>query len=282
MEIEIQKIDWSAAWADGQRRSRSERPYGDPSFWNKRARKFSERQTEKNGYSQAFLSRLNLEKGLSVLDVGCGPGTLALPLAEKVGRVTAIDFSEVMLSILKERMEAARLQNIDPVLMGIDDEWESRGLIPHDLVIASRSTATHDLQGMLSKLTRFARKEVVITAMVGKGPFDPRIFEAAGRKREAGPDYIYVINQLYRMGIYASLDFIVQNIERSYESHEAAIEDCGWMMEALTQDEKARLSRFFKDNLEKRDGRWFLSKAEPVRWAVIRWRPNGENGAETD
>lgn len=284
METDIRQIDWSAAWADAQMRNRPDRPYGDPSFWNKRARKFADRHTSQNGYPEAFISRLDLAPGFSVLDVGCGPGTLAIPLAKKVDRITALDFSETMLSILKERMEETQVTNIDPILMGIDDEWESRGMVPHDLVIASRSTATHDLKGMLSKLTRFARKQVVISAMVGKGPFDPRIIEAAGRKREAGPDYIYVINQLYRMGIYASLDFIVQNIERSYESHEAAVEDCRWMIEAMTQDEAARLYRFFKGNLEKRDGRWFLSGSEPVRWAVIRWNSNGErgHGAEND
>lgn len=271
METDIRNIDWSAAWAEAQTRIRAKRPYGDPLFWNKRARNFADHQSGKNDYPRQFVDRLYLDPTWSVLDVGCGPGTLALLLAERVRTVTALDFSESMLSILKERTDEAKIDNINPVLANIDDNWDDLGIMQHDLVIASRSMATRDLEGILSRLTRFARKKVVVSAMVGKGPRDPRILEAAGRVREPGPDYIYVINQLYRMGIYADLGFIVQNIERSYESHDAALEDCRWMIDGMTGEEEDRLRRFFRENLEQRNGKWFLTGSEPIRWAVISW-----------
>ncbi|MFA6011878.1 MAG: methyltransferase domain-containing protein [Desulfobacteraceae bacterium] len=271
METDIQSIDWSAAWAEVQTRNRAKRPYCDPSFWNKRARNFADHQSGKNDYPRQFVDRLHLDPGWSVLDVGCGPGTLALLLADQVRKVTALDFSENMLSILKQRTDEAGVNNIKPFLANIDDNWDELGIMQHDLVIASRSMSTRDLEGILSKLTRFARKKVVVSTMVGKGPRDHRIMAAAGRAQEPGPDYIYVINQLYRMGIYAELGFIVQNIERSYESHDDALEDCRWMIDNMTGEEDDRLRHFFRENLEQRDGRWFLTGSEPIRWAVISW-----------
>jgi len=271
METDIRNIDWNAAWSEAQAKSRAKRPYGDPTFWNKRARGFADHQNGKNDYPRQFVDRLPLDPVWSVLDVGCGPGTLALLMADRVRRVTALDFSENMLAILKEWADEAKIANIAPVLANIDDDWDEKGIMQHDLVIASRSMATRDLEGTLSKLTRFARKKVVVSAMVGKGPRDPRIMEAAGRTHQPGPDYIYVINQLYRMGIYAELGFIVQNIIRSYDSHDDAFADYQWMFEDMTTEEEDRLRRFFRENLEEHNGQWFLTGSEPVRWAVISW-----------
>ena len=274
MEINVRQIDWSEAWSQAQSRSHK-RPFGDPTYWTKRARNFADRQNGKNDYPRKFVDRLELDSGWSVLDVGCGSGTLALPLAERVRHVTALDFSETMLDILGERMTDMGLNNIFRVRAGIDDDWDALGMNPHDLVIASRSMITPDLEGFLAKLTRFARRKVAVSAKVGHGPFDPRITEAAGKTREPGPDYIYVVNQLYRTGIFASVDFIVQNIQRTFAGIDDAVENCRWMFDALTPEEEGRLRDFFKDNLEERDGRWHLTGSEPVRWAVICWDAGG-------
>jgi len=52
---------------------------------------------------------------MNVLDAGCGPGRLTLPLAENVGptgEVTAIDIQEGMLRQAQERAQKAHLTNI--------------------------------------------------------------------------------------------------------------------------------------------------------------------------
>ena len=48
-------------------------------------------------YSDAFLARLDLDGVDSVLDVGCGPGLLSLPIAARVRQVHALDYSRGML-----------------------------------------------------------------------------------------------------------------------------------------------------------------------------------------
>jgi SAM-dependent methyltransferase len=52
------------------------------------------------------VERLDLRPGMNVLDAGCGPGRLTLPIAESVGtrgEVTAIDIQEGMLRQAQDR-----------------------------------------------------------------------------------------------------------------------------------------------------------------------------------
>lgn len=59
--------------------------------------------------------RLRLEKGMKLLDVGSGPGRLALPAAKLVGKsgeVVALDLQSKMLKKLSVRAEDMELTNI--------------------------------------------------------------------------------------------------------------------------------------------------------------------------
>lgn len=72
------------------------------SAWDGRARDYG-RGSGDDGYADAFLARLDLHGAHSLLDVGCGPGTLALPLARRLREVIALDYSAAMLEQLRAR-----------------------------------------------------------------------------------------------------------------------------------------------------------------------------------
>jgi len=62
-----------------------------------------------------IFQRLDLEKGMKLLDVGSGPGRLALPAAKLVGKsgeVVALDLQSKMLKKLSVRAEDMGLDNI--------------------------------------------------------------------------------------------------------------------------------------------------------------------------
>jgi ubiquinone/menaquinone biosynthesis C-methylase UbiE len=66
-----------------------------------------------------LLERLGLEPGMRVLDAGCGPGRLTVPIARAVGpegEVVALDSQEAMLARLRRRVEAEGLANVRPRL----------------------------------------------------------------------------------------------------------------------------------------------------------------------
>ncbi len=66
------------------------------------------RAMEKVAGSGLLFDRAGITAGMHVLDAGCGPGRLTLPLAERVGEhgsVLAVDLQEGMLSRLRARLQ---------------------------------------------------------------------------------------------------------------------------------------------------------------------------------
>jgi len=65
--------------------------------------------------TQKTIQRLALDPGMKVLDAGCGPGRLTLPMAKitgPYGEVTALDIQEGMLLEAQKRAREAGLTNI--------------------------------------------------------------------------------------------------------------------------------------------------------------------------
>jgi precorrin-6B methylase 2 len=73
--------------------------------------------------AKTIVEHLNVKPGMSVLDAGCGPGRLTLPLAEAVGpqgSVMALDLQEGMLSRVREKVQNPGLQNVEFLQAEID------------------------------------------------------------------------------------------------------------------------------------------------------------------
>ena len=69
----------------------------------------------KTNRAHVIIEHLDVTPGMYVLDVGCGPGRLTIPLARAVGEngcVVAIDVQAGMLKRARERAESAKLTNI--------------------------------------------------------------------------------------------------------------------------------------------------------------------------
>ncbi len=72
--------------------------------------------------AQAVLAHIELAPGMNVLDAGCGPGRLTIPIAKKVapaGRVLAVDMQSRMLERAKAKAAASGAANIDFLLAGL-------------------------------------------------------------------------------------------------------------------------------------------------------------------
>ncbi len=262
-------IDWNKLW----REARNKKTWHGKTKadWNKRAAGFAKRHIGSK-YVRDFIARLSLNREMTVLDVGAGPGSLAIPLAGRVKSLTAMDFAPQMLEILQQRAKEEGLNNIKTIEGAWEDDWQALGIVPHDLVIASRSMSVDDLAGALKKLNNFARCQVVIGDRVGSGPFDPSLFTAIGRKFEPGPDYIYTINILYEMGIHARVDFIDLSPAQTYNTRQDAIDSCRWMFDDLTATEDEKLAQHLAGRLQQdNNGQWILINEVCPKWAMISW-----------
>lgn len=65
---------------------------------------------------------VSLSPVLNILDYGCGTGTLTVLLAERAGKVTAVDSSAGMLDVLKQRIEQQQINNISIVNCDYSDK----------------------------------------------------------------------------------------------------------------------------------------------------------------
>lgn len=103
----------------------------------------------------------------SVLDVGCGPGALALPLARAGSRVTALDWSPAMLESLRE--QARRW--ICPPPRAVCAAWEDYAPAePQDLVLAAFFPDAYSPEG-LARLESWSRGKVALVLGDGRETF---------------------------------------------------------------------------------------------------------------
>ncbi len=99
----------------------------------------------------ALESAVPLEKGMRVLDFGCGTGLLALPLWERTANVTGADASAGMLAVLESKIRSAGLRGIELLHLASADGRELTG--EYDLVVGSMTLHhVQDVAGLLARL----------------------------------------------------------------------------------------------------------------------------------
>jgi SAM-dependent methyltransferase len=200
-------IDWRQAWAEHNQR----RPGpGNAEFWDGRAKDFEKRH-DVSEYAALFLELLAPAPNDRIMDVGCGTGALALPLARAGHEVFAVDFSASMLASLEARRDVEGLENLSTHLLDWNEDWDAAGIEPGsaDIVIASRSTMVADLHEAFSKLSAAARKRVAVTMATEFGPKAHLPRDPLDRREPDEPaDYIFGVNLLIQMGLYPRLAYI--------------------------------------------------------------------------
>ena len=105
--------------------------------------------------------------GKTVLDVGCGPGTMTVPLTQAGSRVIALDWSQAMLDSLQKR--AAGLEGPAPLTVCCSwEEYEPPQL--QDLVLASFFPDAFSAAG-LRRLESMSHGRVALVMGTGQEAF---------------------------------------------------------------------------------------------------------------
>lgn len=272
--------DWNAEW---MRLSDERETPHDAAFWDRRAADFRGGD-ESSPYVAGFIARMRLLPGESVLDAGSGSGTLALPLARAGHPVCALDFSQGMLAVLRERAAAEGLSGVCTVLASWDDDWSACGVAPADVVVASRSLDVRDLRAAFAKLDALARRRVCVT-VPADGLLYPGLLAhaAVGRPYRRRGDGTLAARVLADMGIRAEVDCLAHASVSHFESPEAALESLRRVIAPLEGEEERALERYVAGQLVQTiagDGRrvWTLEPAIAVRWAFLSWDKGGRSG----
>ncbi len=279
--------DWNEEWKALQRRRRAAE---DPAWWDRRAKHFRPQQT--SPYARDFIALAALEPGESVLDMGCGAGALAIPLARGGHPVTACDFSPAMLETLRQGVTHYGVEGLVRIeRLAWDDDWEAAGIAPKsvDAAFASRSIATRDLAAALMKLDRVARRRCSITLVTGASPrVDRHIMDAIGASVTESRDFIYAFNILVGLGRLPEVRYIASPRRDTFDSLEEGVADFARMLEGGNEDRVDELARYLAAHMVKNpdvgkpgqkgrpQGRYMLDHERIVRWAHISWKPGGE------
>lgn len=94
-----------------------------------------------------------LAPDMAALDYGCGTGLIALALAPRVRRVTAVDSSRGMLDVLAQKMKTAGLGNV--VLLQADFATDPHLPGPYDLITSAMTL--HHVADVAALLQTFFR-----------------------------------------------------------------------------------------------------------------------------
>ena len=214
-----------------------------------------------------------LDENDTVLDVGCGEGSITIPLSQKVKDITALDSSPKMLEYLQKRCEERDIDNIESKLMAIEDiTYDAIG--DKDVIVCSRSlNGIVPIEKVIYELNKIANKYVFITLF---GPENKKIEKdfdkELGIKTEDFPDYNYFFNILFNIGIYANVERFDLNNYREYDSIEEAMDNGKFRLDLYSDDEKERLRNYLKRILQKNSSGKYYNVKDKADWVLIWWK----------
>jgi SAM-dependent methyltransferase len=258
--MNLSDIDFAGLYRQQMRRAN--RREKTPEFWDGRAPAMTQRMSDSQ-YVRQFVAALDLTGCATLLDVGCGPGTVALTVAHGLEHVYGLDYSPGMLAAFAEEARARGLTTATPILCAWEDDWAD---VPTcDIVVASRSTAVPDLEAAILKLDSKARKRVYMSYPAdGKLPGDD-LRCAIGRADAFSPDYLSVVGILHHLGLRPTLSYLAtENRFARCADFADFLSKATELLGPLSAEEAGCLETFFRETGDR-------ARREPTRWALFSW-----------
>jgi len=276
----MKDIDWNEVWQSQMKENRG------PSSGRDCARIWESRQAALRFWNMCSKERSRIDQTVweteitaasRVLDIGAGPGTLAIPFARKAAHVTAVEPADGMCSVMREKMEEFGVSNIDIVQKRWEDVQVDADLSgPYDVVIASFSLGMHDIRGAIEKMVQASSRYVYLYHFAGPSSWDlqwqalwPRLH---GRPYRPGPKSDVLYNVLYQMGIYPNVRTFRLEHSQPYASLDDATAVLAPQAQAESDEQKALLREYLRGVLREEDGA-LVMPGSSVR--VKMWWENG-------
>ncbi|MCL2862869.1 MAG: class I SAM-dependent methyltransferase [Methanimicrococcus sp.] len=221
------------------------------------------------------LARLSFPAGSTVLDIGAGPGTLAVPLAAAGCRVTVVEPAPPMQAAL---LEYKKMKGVDADIPIVSKVWEQvcpDEIGTFDYVVSSFALSVPDLKDALLKMNAVCNKEVHIFWFLIDPPWG-RVNEALWTKLH-GEEYYgrpladLVWNALYQAGIYAHLEVLPLKDSHFYETFEDALDEYKDRLAATEDWQIKMVADYIEEKLEAVAGKGVVLPEDGL-YAHIWWR----------
>ena len=247
--------DWNEIWKARQILHKSSKHSDDPSHnWNKRENAERYDSTSRCEYDERVMTTINsldITRESRVLDIGAGPGTLAIPLASRVKDITAVEPGEGMTTIMAERMKKDGISNISIIRKRWEDVIPAKDLArQYDVVIASLSLTMEDIRLALQKMDAVSRGSVYLFWFVDM-PFWERMYadlwEPLHRSPyNFGPKADCLFGVLYQMGIYANVEMLPLKKEYRFGTKDEMTAFFRHRFNVTRPEQERVLDRYFK------------------------------------
>lgn len=256
--------DWNQIWKDMMGKRRGVAP-DCADLWDeeKHARHYWEtiQQLGQKRMMKTF-SGLDVRRNSRVLDIGAGPGTLALPLSCKVSSISAVEPSPGMMQVLQENLSDRRIENV----CCIQKRWEEVDAAaeldsPYDAVIAAFSLDMPDLRQAVQKMIRVCSGYVYLYWFSG-WPSWTAYYQAVwpslhGMPYQPSPKFDVLLRVLKQMGINPHVEFIPTHFPIRFPSLEDALEELSPEFAVRTDPQREMLARFL-DSILVPEGGFFV------------------------
>lgn len=247
---------------------------GAKEFWTPRKVAWYQRALARSDYAPRLCEAVGglLAQCRTALDVGAGCGALALPLARRLERVTAVEPSAAMAAALRE---AAAREGLGTLTV-VEAEWRPGLVEAHDLVVCAH--VSHLLSRgneFLAHVERLARRGIVLVrdAPDGEDKFFfrelyPQLLGRPYDKRCAAEE---TIEELEGLGIHPHTTPIEYTSDQPFGS---LAEACEFYMEYLElegPEVRGFLEEFLGKRLRREGGEWiapFRKRATVIWWTV--------------
>lgn len=254
------QIDWNERWNRTAERSRNQFPKKEKKDLGE-SKKIALRYLNGKGHGEnmeELLQSLPLSPGLRVLDIGSGPGNMALPMAPRVAHITAVEPDDAMIAVLRDQITEKGITNITTIQKKWEDVDIARDLEgPYDIVIASQSLGMPDMKDAITKMCAASRKWVYIFWAAGVSSGDQRMInlwpKLYGREYHVGPRANILYNLLYDMGIYPNVKSEHRIYSQTYRDMDEVIQIYRRVFNVSTPEQEEVIRDYYSEKLARNE-----------------------------
>jgi len=214
-------IDWEKEWAEKMKETSR---ISGSDYWNKRAEDYTDyiRTSDfEHGrkIKEIFVTEGILEESFEVLDIAAGPGSVTVPFAESVEKVTAVEPAEEMCKRLIENAKEKGLENIEIINKKWEEVNDAEFENEFDLVVCSHALWQFPNIGeQLTRMNRVSRAYCCIANGVRSDKTFSEMYQKLGLDINDFDHFIQLYNILHQRNILANVRMIDTTMRRSVDS----------------------------------------------------------------
>jgi len=258
--------------------------YSDKSFSDsdeEYARKYWEYTLENPDRYRPILDLINILPGENVLDIGGGPGTLAIPCAEHGANVTVVEPSEGMVKVLEQNLAERNIHNIDVIRKRWEDVSEYEIGKPFDHVIACLSLNFPDIDSALGKMCKLCRGRVYIVCFCNTPPWE-KVLEDLwlllhNKIYSSVPKSDILIKIIKKMEVSPNISYIQYKFKDSYTSFQEIVYEYANRLNITSDHERSLINSYLMDKISYSNN--YFSFTGEVKQMMIWWDSNNLNSS---